>query len=361
MSSITKRADFSFIRYANVWEDADVLLAGLKSPAGARVLSIASAGDNSFSLLATNPEIVVAVDVNEVQLWLVEFKKMAIRNLDRDACVAFLGFTDSPDRLETYQRLKSELPEKAREFFDTQKEWIGKGIIHAGKFEKYFRTFAGKILPWIHNKRTTAELMRVKSAQDQESFYATKWNSFRWRLLFKIFFSKWVMGRLGRDPEFLEEVEVPVAEFIFKQAERHLKSTGAQHNHILHYNLTGNFGNHLPHYLQRDSFDIIKNNLSKLIVFKGYAEEAIQQYGPFQSMNLSNIFEYMDAELFRKVSEGLVHGLNNGGRMVYWNLMVPRKISRIFPIMELKQDEINKASAVDKGFFYHSIVIEEKA
>lgn len=361
MSSITKRADFSFIRYANVWEDADVLLAGLKSPFGARILSIASAGDNSFSLLVTNPEIVVAVDVNEVQLWLVEFKKMAIRNLDREDCMAFLGFAHSPNRLETYELLKTELPEKAREFFDTQMEWIEKGIIHAGKFEKYFRTFAGKILPWIHNKRTTAELMRVKSDQEQETFYSTKWNSFRWRLLFKIFFSKWVMGKLGRDPEFLEEVEVPVAEFIFKQAERHLKSTGAQHNHILHYNLTGNFGTHLPHYLKQENFEKIKSNLSKLIVFKGYAEEAIQQYGPFQSMNLSNIFEYMDAGLFKNVAGGLVNGLNPGGRLVYWNLMVPRKISRIFPIMELKQDEINKATAADKGFFYHSIVIEEKA
>ena len=361
MSSITKRADFSFIRYANVWEDADVLLDGLKSPAGAKILSIASAGDNSFSLLVTNPEIVVAVDVNEVQLWLVEFKKVAIQHLDREECIAFLGFTPAANRLEVFKLLRPHLSEKAQVFFDTQQEWIEKGIIHAGKFEKYFRTFAGKILPWIHNKRTVAELMRVKPTQEQETFYTAKWNSFRWRLLFKIFFSKWVMGKLGRDPEFLEEVEVPVAEFIFKQAERHLKSTGAQHNHILHYNLTGSFGTHLPHYLKKENFEKIKSNLSKLVVFKGYAEEAIQQYGPFQSMNLSNIFEYMDAELFKNVAGGLVNGLNPGGRMVYWNLMVPRKIGRIFPAMELKQDEINRASAIDKGFFYHSIVIEEKA
>ncbi len=361
MSSITKRADFSFIRYANVWEDADVLIAGLKSPAGARILSIASAGDNSFSLLATDPEIVVAVDVNEVQLWLVEFKRMAIQSLDQEDCIAFFGFTPSTNRIEVYNHLRPTLSDKARAFFDAQTEWIDKGIIHAGKFEKYFRTFAGKILPWIHNKRTTAELMRVKSSSEQELFYTTKWNSFRWRLLFKIFFSKWVMGKLGRDPEFLEEVEVPVAEFIFKQAERHLKSTGAQHNHILHYNLSGHFGDHLPHYLKKENYEKIKSNLPKLIVFKGYAEEAIQQHGPFQSMNLSNIFEYMDAELFKNVARGLVDGLTPGGRMVYWNLMVPRKISRLFPVMELKQDEINKASAIDKGFFYHSIVIEEKA
>ena len=47
--AIQDRAKFDVIRYANCWEDPRLLLGVL--PPKARCLSIASAGDNSFSLL----------------------------------------------------------------------------------------------------------------------------------------------------------------------------------------------------------------------------------------------------------------------------------------------------------------------
>ena len=49
---IEDRASFDFLRYANCWEDADILCEALGVRPGARVLSIASAGDNTLALLA---------------------------------------------------------------------------------------------------------------------------------------------------------------------------------------------------------------------------------------------------------------------------------------------------------------------
>ena len=48
------RSDFSFIRYAQCWEDADILLEALDIGEGDVCLSIASAGDNSLSLLSAD-------------------------------------------------------------------------------------------------------------------------------------------------------------------------------------------------------------------------------------------------------------------------------------------------------------------
>lgn len=42
------KADFSFLRYAQCWEDADVLLEALDVGPDSVCLSIASAGENSF-------------------------------------------------------------------------------------------------------------------------------------------------------------------------------------------------------------------------------------------------------------------------------------------------------------------------
>ncbi|MBA3888585.1 MAG: DUF3419 family protein, partial [Acidobacteria bacterium] len=54
-SEAAARADFSGIRYAQVWEDADILLQGLDVQPGDTCLSIASAGDNALALLTKNP------------------------------------------------------------------------------------------------------------------------------------------------------------------------------------------------------------------------------------------------------------------------------------------------------------------
>src|SRR5688500_13209672 len=67
-SEAAAHADFSQVRYAQCWEDADVLLEGLRLRPGAVCLSIASAGDNTLALLTKEPQRVIALDLNPAQL-----------------------------------------------------------------------------------------------------------------------------------------------------------------------------------------------------------------------------------------------------------------------------------------------------
>jgi S-adenosylmethionine-diacylglycerol 3-amino-3-carboxypropyl transferase len=356
---LTKRVNFEIIRYANCWEDADVLLEGLAPEPGRKHLSIASAGDNSFSLLVTNPELVVAVDVNKIQLHLVELKKACIKNLNRDQVLKFLGFLPAEDRERTFNLVKHELSAGASIFWEQNMESIKAGIIYQGKFEKYFLMFCTRILPWIHSKKTVAALFRIKSREEQQTFYHEKWNTWRWRLLFKIFFSKYVMGKFGRDPEFLKQVKIPVADYIFNKAGKNLQTTAAQQNFFLHFNLTGNFGSLLPHYLREENFEIIKSNIDRLQIKEGYAQDAISAFGKFHYMNLSNIFEYMNAALFAETAAALIDGTAPGGKLAYWNLMVPRRISALFTAKVEYQKEISLAlEEKDKGFFYSQFIID---
>jgi S-adenosylmethionine-diacylglycerol 3-amino-3-carboxypropyl transferase len=358
---IMKEVSFEFIRYANCWEDADILLEGLNCSPNSRILSVGSAGDNSFSLLTTSPEIVVAVDVSAVQLYLIELKKVAIQRLEYSEVLAFLGFRASDNRLVTFEELKSELSKEAASYWSKNIEAIETGVIHKGKFEQYFQLFANKVLLFIHSKKTVNALFDKKTAAEQANFYDKKWNNCRWQMLFKIFFSRYIMGKLGRDPEFLKEVKVNVGNHIFQKAERQLKSVAAQENFILKYNLTGSFGDLLPHYLQPNNFEVIKANIEKLHLKQGFAEEAINEFGPFDAMNLSNIFEYMNDEIFETTTQSLIAGLNKGGRMAYWNLMVARRMSSIQDNELSYQKELSeKLTAVDKGFFYGGFLVDEK-
>lgn len=356
-----KDVDFNLIRYANCWEDAGILSEALDIPKGGKILSIASAGDNSFSLLLKEPALLVAVDVSEVQLFLVELKKACIKHLSQPETLRFLGFAAAHDRKSLFDKIGGSLSSEALTHWQKHFEQIEEGIVHQGKFERYFRMFVKKILPWIHSKKTVAALFKEKSAEEQQAFYRNTWNTWRWRLLFKIFFSRWVMGKFGRDPQFLEQVTLRVSEYIFKSAERELSGTHVFQNFILRYNLTAGFGNLLPHYLQPENYERIKAQIDKLVVHKGFAEDAIATYGKFDAMNLSNIFEYLDAGLFKTVAEKLNAGLSHQGKLAYWNLMVHRKLSEILPgeLQELKELS-KKLKSKDKGFFYSNFIVEQK-
>ncbi|HRI00577.1 MAG TPA: DUF3419 family protein [Saprospiraceae bacterium] len=358
---LTEKVSFDFIRYANCWEDANILIKGLNPEPGSKILSIGSAGDNSFSLLTTNPSIVVAIDVNKTQLYLIELKKITIQHLSYKEALSFLGFRYSEKREQTFNEMKKLFSAEARQYWEKNMDQIKKGIISQGKFEHYFQIFSSKILPWIHSQKKVKELLKNKSAEEQKLFYEKKWNTWRWRLLFKIFFSKFVMGKYGRDPEFLKEVKLPVGEFIFKKAEAHLQSIPAQSNFMLRYNLTGSFGEMLPHYLQLENYEKVKANIDKLKIIEGYAEDARKEYDKFNYMNLSNIFEYMNKDLFCKTAKQLIDSTEAKGRLAYWNLMVPRRISEILPEKTDYQKELSdQLSSVDKGFFYNRFIIDQK-
>ncbi len=347
-----------YIRYANVWEDAALLLQGLAARTGERHLSIASAGDNAFMLLTTDPEIVVAVDINAPQLHLCELKREAIRHLDREAYMAFAGFEPSETRLAVFEEFAPKLSPAALQYWQQNTKILKNGIVHSGKFERYFKLFAHWVLPLIHSKQTVEDLLRPKPVESQRAFYQERWNTWRWRLLFKVFFSKYVMGKLGRDPAFLKEVGVPVGEFIFEQAARHLSSTAAQGNHILRFNLTGAFGGTFPDYVLTENYELIKSRLNRLHFHHGYAQAAIEKWGTFDGFNLSNIFEYMDDATFKLVSAQLLAGANPGARLAYWNLMVPRNMADIMPELLSNSPLVDRLGReTDRGFFYNKFIV----
>src|SRR6476646_10848895 len=80
-SEAAANAYFSEIRYAQCWEDADVLLEGLDVRPDDVCLSIASAGDNALALLTRGPARVVALDLSPAQLACLELRVSVYREL----------------------------------------------------------------------------------------------------------------------------------------------------------------------------------------------------------------------------------------------------------------------------------------
>src|SRR5260370_2898809 len=97
-TEVAAKADFSAIRYAQCWEDADVLLEALDVQPGHVCVSIASAGDNTLALLARRPERVIAVDLNPAQLACLELRVAAYRELNHEGLLELIGSRPSHRR-----------------------------------------------------------------------------------------------------------------------------------------------------------------------------------------------------------------------------------------------------------------------
>ena len=323
-SEIEQRAKFDIIRYAQVWEDADLLIEALDIQPTDVILSIASGGDNAFALLAQNPAKVYAIDLSDAQIALCERRKEMYRMLSWE---------------EHIKILQAE-------------------ILPQGKFERYFKMFRTRILPLIHTRKRIDALVAPKSAAERAEFYDKVWNNRRWRLVFKLFFSRFVMGRLGRDKEFFKFVEGSVADRILSRAKHALAHLDTSENPYLHYILYGEYKNAFPYAMRRENYEKIRANLHKIEFRKQSVEEFIENHdGVIHAFNLSDIFEYMSQDSMDKLYDNMLSKSAVGTRFAYWNMLAPRRANNV----QISTDARKNMEYLlkDKAFFYSAFYLDE--
>ena len=361
-SEVQAKADFSGVRYAQCWEDADVLVEALDVRPGDVCLSIASAGDNALALLTRHPTRVIALDLSPAQLACVELRVAAYRALEHPELLELIGSTPRQRRRELYGRCRPRLGAAARAFWDARPADVAAGVGGAGKFERYFGLFRRYVLPLVHRRPRIDALLRGGPLDVRRTFYRRRWDTFRWRLLFRVFFSRFVMGRMGRDPSFFAYVEGNVATRILERAKHAVTELNPAENPYLQWIMAGRHTTALPLALRPEHFATIRGNLDRLEWRCQSVEDflATQEPHSVDRFNLSDIFEYMSSENYHRLLERLASGARPGGRLAYWNMLVPRSrpeslAGRLRPLAELAA----RLHHQDKAFFYSRFVVEE--
>ncbi len=358
-SEIQHHADFTTVRYANCWEDADILVRALE-PQGKHCLSIGSAGDNSFSLLAEGASHVTIAEMNPAQVACIKLRMAAYKSLNHHEFLTLLGEKEG-DRPALYEKCAPLLDSDTRAYWHHFPDHIRKGFGRVGKFESYFTFFRKRVLPLVHSQKQTLALLELKPRNDRELFYQRTWDTWRWRLLFNVFFSRFVMGRLGRDPAFFKYAEGSVAKRILTRTRHALVELDTSNNPYLRWILTGKYGHCLPHALRKENYEKIGNNLDKITIKPQPLENVLEHTRhPFDAYNLSDIFEYMSAENTRSLLQHICRHSSAGARLAYWNMLAPRSrpenmAGKIRPLPELSRELF----ANDKAFFYSAFVTEE--
>ena len=326
---------FRDVLYANCWEDPQLDRAAFGIGQDDVVFSITSGGCNVLTFLLDDPRKVIAVDANPHQGYLLELKMAAFRTLSYEETLEFFGVRPCPARLRLYrERLRPGLSNEAARFWDGQPGKIARGIIHAGRYERYMRLLRHTVVAGFGKRRLIRRLFEADGPAARERLYREKWQGLRWKLLTGVMLSRRLNGLLF-DRAFFAYLD---RDFSFgrhfaAKAERALVRLPMKENYFLSYILLGRYYGEpfLPVYLRRENYQPIRDRLDRVEIvtascegfFAGLEDSSISKF------NFSNIFEWMSPAAFEALLRQTVRVARDKAVLTYRNLLVFRERPRL--------------------------------
>jgi len=196
--------------------------------------------------------------------------------------------------------------------------------------------------------------------EHRETFLKYRFNTWRWQLLLNTFFSRFVMGRMGRDKAFFEHVEGSPAQHVARRIRHAAVDCDPADNPYLHWIMKGTHGDALPMTWRAEHYAVIKARLDRLDIRPGSLEAFVSTGEKADGFNLSDIFEYMSPDVFAQVYGTILQAASPGARLVYWNMMAPRRVPEALAAKVNRLTDVENAQKQrDKAFFYSDFVVEE--
>jgi S-adenosylmethionine-diacylglycerol 3-amino-3-carboxypropyl transferase len=377
------------LRYGQCWEDASCLLAALDPRPGAQLLSIASGGENSLALLSRPGVRVLAIDRSAPQIAALELKVAAFRHLAHAEMLQLLGAwpTDRRRRLCLYRRCRQDLSPAASRFWERDGRWLAWGVLPVARFERYLGLFRRLVLPLVHGPEACRKAVQSRDPQLRALWYDQHWDGWRWRCLFRLFFNRTLLGRLGTDPHFVRFGQGDQAEVLLAQVRRVMVESDPAHNPYLHWILLGRYGDTLPLALQAEQFAPIRSRLDQLrwrqisleqwlapgmrgatekqpsSQADGVGEDDAAREGEGErigGVNLSNVLEYVEAPRAGALLDALHRRMVPGARLLLWNRLADRSVALAragsWRSLDRLAHDLGRRNAVP---FYRRLVIAE--
>jgi S-adenosylmethionine-diacylglycerol 3-amino-3-carboxypropyl transferase len=357
---------FKDVLYANCWEDPRLDRAALGIDENDIVLSVTSGGCNLLAFLLDDPRKVIALDVNPHQGYLLELKMAAFRMLSYQSNLEFFGVRPCSTRVECYlQKLRPCLSSDAARFWDGHPRKIARGIIHAGRYERYMRLLRRTVVAGFGKRRLIKRMFETDDPAAREKLYREKWQGVWWSLLTGVMLSRGLNSLLF-DKAFFAYLD---RDFSFgrhfaAKAKRALVQLPMKENSFLSYILLGRFYDeaYLPVYLRRENFQAIRDRLDRVEIvtdscehfFAGLEDSSISKF------NFSNIFEWMSPAAFENLLRETVRVARDGAVLTYRNLLVFRERPlSLGGNIRSRQDQAKALLGTDLSFIYDNYVVEQ--
>ncbi len=347
--------------FGSSWEDPAADRRALQIVPGETLMTVTSGACNTLTLLLEDPGKVYAVDINPTQSWLLELKIAAIRHLDAVQLRAFLGLTEANDRLATFELLRPDLSPEAREYWTNQPDAIRNGVIHAGKYESFVRLFS-RVVGILQGKRRVEGIFACTTLAEQRAYFDKRWNTWQWRLLFKLLVSKRILARRGLTVDYFkfDDGSTSFSDSFLRRSKRAICDIPARSNYFLALYLLGRYRTEqdVPDYLNDEYLPIVRERLDRIVIATAAAQDwmSAQPDRSIDCFALSNICELMSLDETARLFTEVARVGSKGARICFRNLMIPRSVPESLQDKIDLQDVLSRdLLAADRSFVYSRV------
>lgn len=249
----------NMLYYSHVNEDNRIERTLLEQADYPVVVTVAGSGERVVALMDNESvKLILAVDLNEEALFLLELKIIMLSNSNPENYLKFIGHGIGANsfRKNCFKQIESQLTPACRIYWQQRIRVIEKGILNAGHFE----IFLGKIRPLLLFFLGKNFLRLLYSQGFQlSSFQQVKWKISTW-----LFSQKWVYQLFGnKDTAFTGKGAA--IEHIPAALDKLIKNGRAASSFITHLIFKGHLKDmdkrELPPSLQKNVLKRIKERL----------------------------------------------------------------------------------------------------
>lgn len=347
---------FSRLSYSIGNEDWSAESQALQIKPTDRVLCITASGDRPLHAVLDGSQDVVAIDANPTQNYLFELKREAIRSLDYDEYLNFLGINPGNNRLKQLNKLIEKMEATSADYWKKNKKMIEKGVIYQGFFEKWIKA-ASYLLRFLRGKKIKG-LFAVKTLDEQRRFLKAEWNTYWWRKLFDIVLTPWLMKLTINDPALYSFVDPnkKLSDFVYDRLDNCLNNHLAKENYLVSYIFRGYITEESwPPYLTKEGCKKIKTGLDRikwqtidlLSYLKSSPDNSIDCFSlsDVASYISQSDFEVLMGEVYRTARMGARFSI----RQVFSNHQIPCHLKTFFQRNTELESKLNTA---DRCFIY---------
>jgi S-adenosylmethionine-diacylglycerol 3-amino-3-carboxypropyl transferase len=350
------------ISYSACNEDSHSELKALKLDPGKRVLCITAGGGRVLNLLHDRPREIVAVDVNPTQNHLLELKIAAMRALDYEPYLAFLGVRPARDRLKVYQGIKPDLSPEAQGYFDANPQIVKKGALYQGSLER-FLVHVARI---VHVVRPfwIKKLFSFEDIEEQRRFL-DGWDTRVWRFVVESLCRRSFLELFSRDPGFWRFVppEVPLHRRIFDLIERYLGNHLARDSHLLQLVFYARYVYEpaMPIYLQAASYPRVREALKTTQIKQVTAPLtnvlSAAADASFDAYSIADVSSYLSEIDFGALMREIMRTAAPNARLCSRGIFVHRPLPPEFVSKVHRDHDLERRLAFDDMAMVHEFVV----
>jgi S-adenosylmethionine-diacylglycerol 3-amino-3-carboxypropyl transferase len=341
---------YSRLNYSFGNEDWRTEQLALKIQPQDHILCVTASGDRPLNLLVDDCRSILSVDANRTQNYLLHLKMAAMRELDSEAYLAFLGAAPHANRKEAFKRIEHQLDCDTRHFWLKHQKAIAKGVIYQGAMERFVKKVAAAIS--FFRKEKVNRLFSMQDLEEQRQFVRQQWNSPAWKKTFDICQDP---GLFNRDNS-----SFTLKSYIYDRINASLNRHLARESILLSLLFKGDVSKEgFSPYMMPENIPIIQKRLNRLSTknadIVSYLESVSEP--TFDCFSLSDVASYISKEEFVRLLRGVYRTARPGARFSIRQFLSSREIpDELKPFFVRDKALEKRLEKEDRCFVYRYMV-----